>query len=83
MSNLAKILSAIILLGTLMGAGPGLSLASPAPDASQPATVFGIPVLYAWVAFWFLVQAAAIFVASEKLWKPQDGGATDKLEKEV
>ena len=83
MSQLAKTLTAIILLGTLMGAGPGLVLISPAKDAPDPATILGIPVIYAWVVFWFAVQAVAIYIASEKLWKPKDATPGASLDKQV
>ena len=83
MSQLAKTLTAVILLGTLMGAGPGLALVSPAKDSPDPATFLGIPALYAWVVFWFAVQAVAIYIASEKLWKPKDIAPGASLDKQV
>lgn len=72
MTTLAKILAVIIILGTIMGAGPGLGLASPDPKVENPETWLGVPKLYAWVVFWFVIQAVAIFIASKKLWQPND-----------
>lgn len=72
MTTLAKILSVIIILGTIMGAGPGLGLASPDPQVENPETWLGVPKMYAWVVFWFVVLATSIFVASKKLWQPND-----------
>ena len=72
MSPLAKTLTLIFILATLMGPGPGLYLVNPPAGAETPATFLGIPVIYAWVAFWFFVQAAAVLIASKKLWEPHD-----------
>ena len=72
MSPLAKILSVIIILGTIMGAGSGLGLVSPDPNVENPETWLGVPRLYAWVCFWFFVLATSIFLASKKLWQPND-----------
>ena len=69
---LAKILTAIFLLATFMGPGPGIYLVNPVAGAESPATFLGIPVIYAWVAFWFFVQAGSVLIASKKLWKPHD-----------
>ena len=69
---IGRTLAAIFILAVLMGSGPGLYLASPAADVEPPPMVLGIPVLYAWVAFWFFVQAAVIVTASCKLWAPTE-----------
>lgn len=68
MSNLAKSLTAIFILATLMGPGPGIYLVNPYAET----TILGIPVLYAWVAFWFFIQAGVILVASKRIWESND-----------
>ena len=72
MSPLAKTLTAIFLIATFMGPGPGLYLINPPAGANTPATVLGIPAIYAWVAFWFFVQAGAVLIASKKIWEHND-----------
>jgi len=70
-TRLSKILAAIFVFATIMGPGPGLYLIMPEGDES-PASVFGIPILYAWVVLWFFVQAGVILVAYFKLWSKQE-----------
>jgi hypothetical protein len=70
--SLGKSLTVLFIFATLMGPGPGLYLANSRAEEVSTGTVMGIPVLYAWVAFWFLVQAGVIMVASQKIWKAQD-----------
>jgi len=68
-------LSVIFALAIVMGAGPGMYLVN--PDADDPDATFtflGMPVIYAWVTFWFLVQAVVVLVAYFRLW---DGASTD------
>ena len=69
---LAKILIAVFLIATFMGPGPGIYLVNPSSETDSPVTILGIPILYAWVAFWFFVQAVAVLIASKKLWEPHD-----------
>ncbi|MBT3471093.1 MAG: hypothetical protein HOD72_03300 [Opitutae bacterium] len=67
-----QILTVLFIFATLMGPGPGLYLANNLAAETSMATVMGIPVIYAWVAFWFMVQAGVIMVASQKIWKAKD-----------
>ena len=69
---LGRILAAIFLLAIIMGPGPGLYLASPSADVEPTPMILGVPVLYAWVVFWFFVQAVVIIIASCKLWEPME-----------
>ena len=52
-----------------MGPGPGSLLV--APHGSEPRLVFGVPALYVWLVFWFLVMAGCVLFASTKLWKDE------------
>lgn len=66
--RLAILLSGLFGLAMIMGPGPGLHLVNPRPEAAQSATVFGLPVLYAWGIGWFSVQAGVLCVAAIRLW---------------
>ncbi len=65
---LSKILSSIFLFALIMGPGPGLYLVNPSSDNPAPTTCLGMPVLFVWASFWFLVQAGVVLVAYRKLW---------------
>lgn len=72
-TRLSKILAAIFIFAVIMGPGPGLYLVNPSPEDATTATFLGMPVLFAWAVFWFLVQAGVVLVAYCKLWTKQDG----------
>ena len=73
--RLVVILSVIFVLAVVMGTGPGIYLVNPNPNDPQGVITFlGLPILYAWIVWWFLVQAAVILVAYYHLW---DGGESD------
>ena len=69
-TRLSKILATVFVFATIMGPGPGLYLVMP-EEGESSASVFGMPILYAWVAFWFFVQAGVILMANFKLWSKQ------------
>ncbi|MBC8877140.1 MAG: hypothetical protein H8E44_47535 [Planctomycetes bacterium] len=67
--RLAVVLSVIFALAIVMGGGPGMYLVN--PDADDPDATFtflSMPVIYAWIVFWFLVQAGVVLVAYYRLW---------------
>ncbi len=70
-TRLSIVLSAIFFFATLMGTGPGLHLVNPLPGET-PATILGMPILFAWAVFWFCVQASVVMTAYCKLWKVQE-----------
>ena len=66
---LGIVLSMIFLLAIVMGAGPGIYLVNPDPaDPDASLTFVGMPVVYAWVIFWFLVEAGVVLVAYFTVW---------------
>lgn len=72
-------LSIIFALAVVMGAGPGMYLVNPdSGDPDAKFTFLGMPVIYAWVTFWFLVQAIVVLVAYFRLW---DGASDDDSER--
>ena len=77
-TRLSKILAAIFVFATVMGPGPGLYLVNPAPGDTTTATFIGMPVLFAWAVFWFLVQAGVVLVAYRKLWTKQGEEGLDE-----
>lgn len=77
--RLAVTLSIIFTVAVIMGAGPGMYLVGSATDGHGPLIAFGMPAPYAWVVFWFLVQATVILVAYFRLWDD----APDKVAKDL
>jgi len=68
-SKLAPTLTALFFFAMFMGCGPGLRLIN--PDMTDPNAVYaigGVPIIYAWGVFWFLVQAVIVVIASRLLW---------------
>ncbi len=70
-TRLSIVLSAIFIFATIMGTGPGLHLVNPLPG-EKPATILGMPILFAWAVFWFFTQAIVVLTAYCKLWKDQE-----------
>jgi len=56
-------LAGLFVLTMVMGAGPGVLL------VNRPETFFGLPLVYAWGIFWYLVQVAIAIVAYVTIWK--------------
>ena len=83
--GLGVILSLVFVLAVLMGAGPGIYLVN--PDVSQPdvrVAWFGVPIIYAWVMLWFLVQATVIVIAYFCLWaEPASGVPRETVDRAV
>ena len=69
-NRLKPILIGLFLFALIMGPGPGLYLIN--GYASEGGSIFGIPILYAWVVFWFLIEAGVVVTAYLKLWKEDD-----------
>ena len=75
-TQLSKILALIFVFATIMGPGPGLYLVNPSQEEAVPATILGMPALFAWAVFWFIVQGGVVIVAYKKLWTKE--GVTEK-----
>lgn len=75
-------LSVIFALAVVMGAGPGMYLVNPNPDDPDATFTFlGMPVIYAWVTFWFLIQAIVVLVAYFRLWDRASGDDSQRTGK--
>jgi hypothetical protein len=67
--TLSIFLACVFLTAVTMGSGPGIRLIN--PDPSDPQAVFtflGMPKIYVWGLWWYVVQLGAILVAYFKLW---------------
>ena len=67
--RLTIILSTIFFIAIMAGLGPGLALINPDPaDPNARFIIFGLPLIYVWAVFWFIVQASVVVVAYFCLW---------------
>ena len=71
--TLGVVLGLIFLFALVMGAGPGIYLVNPDPaDPAARLTILGgVPVIYAWVLLWCIVEAAVAIIAYFYLWKDE------------
>lgn len=54
---------------SVLAIGPGIYLVNPNPaDPNSRFLFLGMPIIYAWAVFWYLVQAAVILTAYFFLW---------------
>ena len=67
--TLTVVLSLVFLLAMVMGTGPGIYLINPDPtEPNVDCSFLGVPVIYGWAVFWFLVQAVVVLIAYFRLW---------------
>jgi hypothetical protein len=59
-------ISVIFALALFMGPGPVSALVDGSKEA--PNYLFGVPVLYLWAVFWWLVMAGCVLAAARFLW---------------
>ena len=67
--RLAIALAIVFAVAVIMGPGPGILLVNPDPDETTARTVLGMPIIYAWTAFWFGVQAVVVLLSYRFLWR--------------
>ena len=71
--RLALVLSIAMVFVMLMGPGPGLRLVNPdIENTSASFTVAGIPVIYVWGLFWFVIQVTIILTAYYTVWNEEE-----------
>ncbi|MCG6156465.1 hypothetical protein [Rubinisphaera margarita] len=68
-SRLSVALTIGFVVSILMGIGPGVLL------VNRPATFLGLPLLYAWGIFWYLVMAVIALAAYLFIWQDAAGGS--------
>lgn len=56
------ILIILFFFAMIMGAGPGIYL------VNGRGPFLGVPVIYAWVVFWFAIQAGTVVIAFKTIW---------------
>lgn len=64
------ILGVVFACALVLGPGPGAGWVDGTVEA--PNFLMGVPVLYLWVVFWFLVMAGCVVVAAKTLWRDED-----------
>ena len=75
--KLGRWLLAMFVLALVMGPGPGIYLINPDPgDAEARRFFLGAPIVYVWAAFWFIIQASAVALSYQFLWKTTPGSTT-------
>jgi hypothetical protein len=68
--TLSIVLVGVFLTAVTMGSGPGIRLINPDPaDPLAVFTIWGLPKIYVWGLWWYVVQLGAILIAYFKLWK--------------
>lgn len=70
----------MFILALIMGPGPGIYLINPDPgDPEAKRFLFGMPIVYVWASFWFIIQASAVALSYFLLWKdtPEPSAPTD------
>jgi len=64
------LLTVVFLIALVLGPGPGTAMIDGTRES--PNIWFGIPALYLWVVFCFLVMVTCILTAALTLWKDTD-----------
>ncbi|MFK7779482.1 MAG: hypothetical protein QM501_15360 [Gimesia sp.] len=64
--RLAWILYSTFVLAVFMSTGPGVLL------VNRPTLFLGVPMIYAWAVFWYLVQSAVVILAYLFVWRGAD-----------
>lgn len=80
--RLGRALFAIFALALVMGPGPGILLINPDPlDPEARRFFLGMPIVYAWAAFWLIVMAGCIVIAWRWIWRAnEERGDGDDVE---
>ncbi|MDA0766189.1 MAG: hypothetical protein O3A92_05135 [Verrucomicrobia bacterium] len=68
--RLGGVLGGVFLLALILGPGPGAGWVD--GTAEEPRIWFGVPALYVWVVFWYVVMAGCVVVAAKRLWRDED-----------
>ncbi|MDF1859015.1 MAG: hypothetical protein P1U87_02305 [Verrucomicrobiales bacterium] len=67
--RLRLVLTIAFALAIVMGPGPGIYFINPGSDETTPRLLLGMPIVYAWAAFWFGVQAIVVLLSYLFLWR--------------
>lgn len=70
-------LSVAMVFTMIMGPGPGLRLVNPGiNDPIESYLFMGVPVIYAWGIFWFIVQLSIVTTAYYTVWASDEAPAS-------
>jgi hypothetical protein len=67
--RIAVILAVVFAVAVVMGPGPGIYLINPDSEEGARRLLFGMPIVYAWTAFWFGCQALVVVLCYRLLWR--------------
>jgi len=74
---LGRLFFGMFVLALVMGPGPGIYLVNPDPgDPEAKRFIFGMPIIYVWASFWFIVQASAVALSYFILWRTEPESTT-------
>lgn len=70
-------LTVAMIFTMIMGPGPGLRLVNPGINDPIASYLFmGVPVIYAWGIFWFIVQLSIVITAYYTVWASDEVAAS-------
>ena len=68
-----RLLTVLFLVAVFMGPGPGLHLINPhITDPQTSLTTLGVPTIYLWGLFWYVIQFGVIVIAYRHHWSHHD-----------
>lgn len=71
-TTLGRVLSGVLLVALLMGAGPGILL------VNRPTLILGLPAIYFWGLVWYVVELTVVVLAYLFVWQDsEDDSVTD------
>jgi len=54
-----------LVIAMILATGPGVLL------VNRPATIFGLPLIYAWGILWFFIMGSIALATDRLIWRPE------------